>query len=175
MEGALKITAGDWVSGGFSFTYPGSHPAVTETVLSANVYVPVSCTSGGPTAGTIVIPIGTCTFNGTCTASSLSYSVPLNDNNWWPTGDANNVASWQGAVQAPDFCGGNPMYNSAGASFTATVSKSPAISQLANFRFKYRDPNAKGKGNVNCNDQTDPRRADAATCGASWSPTVIDP
>ncbi len=175
MEGALKILPGDWVSGGFSFTYPGSHPAVTETIISATVSVPVSCVQGGPAVGTITVPIGSCTFNGVCTASSLSYNIPTNNNAWWPTGDANNVASWQGAARAPDFCGGSTMYNSIGAIFTATVTKSPAITQKANFRFKYRDPNAKGKGNVNCTDQTNPKRSDAATCGASWSGTVTDP
>jgi hypothetical protein len=46
---------------------------------------------------------------------------------------------------------------------------------LINWRFKYRDPNAKGKGNVNCLDTTDPRRAKADVCGASWSETVKDP
>ena len=67
------------------------------------------------------------------------------------------------------------MDNSKGAIFEATVSQDPATGSLLNWRFKYRDPNAKGKGNVNCLDTTDPRRDRADVCGASWSETVRDP
>jgi len=45
------------------------------------------------------------------------------------------------------------------------------IGSLVDFRFKYRDPNAKG----NWLDTSDPRRAKADVCGASWSETVLDP
>jgi hypothetical protein len=67
------------------------------------------------------------------------------------------------------------MDNSKGAIFEATVSQSPDTGSLINWRFKYRDPNAKGKGNVNCLDTSDPRRDKADVCGASWSETVKDP
>jgi hypothetical protein len=104
-----------------------------------------------------------------------TYAVPANDSSWLPTGDANNVLSWDGVVQAPDLCRGHPMDNKVGAVFTATVSQNPPTGSLVDWRFKYRDPNAKGKGNVNCLDTSDPRRSDAATCGASWSQTFRDP
>jgi hypothetical protein len=67
------------------------------------------------------------------------------------------------------------MDNSKGAIWTATISENPATGSLVNWRFKYRDPNAKGKGNVNCLDLSDPRRNKADVCGASWSETVKDP
>lgn len=163
MEGNLFIHAGDWVSGGYSFSFvDGGHPATNYTV-TATVTVPVTCPQGGGSGGNIVVSLGTKT-----------YSVPAGNKNWLPTGDANSILSWDGAAQAPDLCSGNVMNNQHGAILTTTVSQDPPAG-LVNWRFKYRDPNAKGKGNVNCTDASDPRRNDAATCGASWSQTVRDP
>jgi hypothetical protein len=76
---------------------------------------------------------------------------------------------------APDLCNGYPMDNAKGAVFKATVAQNPPTGSLVDFRFKYRDPNAKGKGNVDCLNTADPRRAKADVCGASWSGTVTDP
>jgi len=163
MEGNLFIHAGDWVSGGYSFKFvSGGHPATNYTV-TATVTVPVTCPQGGGAGGSIVVSLGTQT-----------YGVPAGNTDWLPTGDANSILSWQGATQAPDLCNGNVMNNQHGAIFTTTVSQDPPAG-LVDWRFKYRDPNAKGKGNVNCTDASDPRRNDAATCGASWSQTVRDP
>jgi len=78
-------------------------------------------------------------------------------------------------VQTPDLCGGFPMDNAKGGVFTATVSQNPASGSLVDFRFKYRNPAAKGKVDTNCTDPNAPKRDDAATCGASWSQTVRDP
>jgi hypothetical protein len=162
MEGHLKITPGDWVSGGYSFVFVSGHPATTVTVTS-KMTLPFKCTDGS--SGQFVINLGT-----------HSYDVPAGNKTWQPTGDANSVLSWAGSGLAPEGCGpGNLMDNSKGAIFEATVSQSPDTGSLINWRFKYRDPNAKGKGNVNCLDTSDPRRAKADVCGASWSETVKDP
>jgi hypothetical protein len=163
MEGHLLIRPGDWVSGGYSFKFNnGSHPASTVTV-SSTLTMPFKCADG--TAGSFVINLGT-----------QNISVPAGNTDWQPTGDANSVLSWAGSGQAPAGCGpGNVMDNSKGGVFEATVQQNPDNGSLLNWRFKYRDPNAKGKGNVNCLDTTDPRRAKADVCGASWSQTVTDP
>ena len=163
MEGHLVIRPGDWVSGGYSFVFTnGSHPAETVTV-SSTLTMPFRCADG--TTGQFVIDLGT-----------HDYNVPAGDKNWQPTGDANSVLSWAGSGQAPAGCGaGNVMDNSKGAIWDATISQNPDTGSLLNWRFKYRDPNAKGKGNVNCLDTTDPRRSKADVCGASWSETVKDP
>ena len=164
MEGHLSILPGDWISGGYSFKFVnGSHAATTFTV-SGTVTLAVTCPHGGGTGGTIFVSLGT-----------VPYSIAANDTHWLPTGDANSVLSWQGSALAPDLCGGQPMDNSKGAVFTATVAQNPSTGSLVDFRFKYRDPAAKGKGNVNCLDTTDPRRDRADVCGASWSQTVRDP
>jgi hypothetical protein len=94
---------------------------------------------------------------------------------WLPTGDANSVLSWQGSIQAPDLCNGQTMDDIQGAVFTSIVSQSPPSGSLVDFRFKYRDPAAKGKPNTNCLDTSDPNRAKADVCGASWSGTKRDP
>src|SRR6185436_5217836 len=126
--------------------------------------LPYTCPQGGGPCGNIVINLGTQTI-----------SVPANNTDWQPTGDANNVLSWAGSGAAPNGCSGNIMDNSRGAIFETTIAQNPDAGQLLNWRFKYRDPNAKGKGNVNCLDTPDPRRNKADVCGASWSGTVKDP
>jgi hypothetical protein len=163
MEGHLLIRPGDWINGGYSFVFvDGGHAATTVTVTS-KLTLPFRCANGA--TGEFVINLGT-----------HDYSVPAGDKNWQPTGDANSVLSWAGAGPAPEGCGpGNVMDNSKGAIWEATVSQNPDTGSLLNWRFKYRDPNAKGKGNVNCLDTLDPRRNKADVCGASWSETVKDP
>ncbi len=164
MEGHLTITAGDWFSGGYSFKFKdGSHIATNFTV-AGRVTLAVTCPSGGGAGGTITMDLGTRT-----------YPVPAGNTDWLPTGDANSVLSWMGSTRAPDLCNGNSMDNSKGAVFTARLSQNPPTGSPVDFRFKYRDPNAKGKGNVNCLDTSDPRRDRADVCGASWSGTLTYP
>jgi hypothetical protein len=163
MEGRLLMRPGDWISGGYSFVFvSGGHAATTVTVTS-KMTLPYRCADG--TTGEFIINLGT-----------HDYDVPAGNKTWQPTGDANSVLSWAGSGLAPAGCGpGNIMENSRGAIFEATVLQNPDTGSLLNWRFKYRDPNAKGKGNVNCLDTTDPRRNKADVCGASWSGTLRDP
>jgi hypothetical protein len=172
MEGAIRIDAGDWVNGGYSFKFVSAHSATTYTVSS---YVTISgpCrNSAGQLTGTsdvLTVPMGT-----------VNYNIPASANatDWLPTGDANNVLSWEGSIVAPaTICGGggNSLDASKGAVYHATVAQNPPSGSLVDFRFKYRDPAAKGKPNTNCLDTSDPNRARADVCGASWSQTVRDP
>ena len=165
MEGAILITNGDWVNGGYSFKFVnGSHIATNFTV-SASVSITGPCIGGGPASDTFTFPLNTAT-----------YGVPANNTDWLPTGDQNSVLSWEGSVIASGVCGGIGKLDARhGAVFTATVSQNPPTGSLVNFRFKYRDPKAKGKLNTNCLDTSDPNRAKADVCGASWSQTVRDP
>jgi hypothetical protein len=164
MEGHLQITAGTWFNGGYSFKFVSATHVATQFTVDAKVEVAVTCPYGGGPGGTILIPLG-----------AVTYGVPAGNTTWLPTGDANSILSWMGAVQTPDLCGGFPMDNSSGAVFTATVSQDPPSGSLVDFRFKYRNPAAKGKVDTNCTDASEPMRNDAATCGASWSETVRDP
>jgi len=159
MEGAIKISAGDWVNGGYSFktNFTGS------ITITANVTITGACIGGTLASDTVTVPLGT-----------IGYSA-VNGADWLPTGDANSVLSWQGAVKAQaNLCGGGKLDASKGAVFNATVTGVPAGKAIT-FRFKYRDPAAKGKPNTDCLDTSDPNRAKADVCGASWSATKTDP
>jgi len=172
MEGAIKISAGDWVNGGYSFKFNSAHTATTFTVTAFVTITGPCLNSAGQKLGTtdvITVPLGT-----------VAYAIPAGTGgtDWLPTGDANSVLSWEGSIVAPaSLCGGggNRLDASKGAVYTATVSQVPPSGSLVNFRFKYRDPAAKGKPNTNCLDTSDPNRARADVCGASWSQTVTDP
>jgi hypothetical protein len=89
--------------------------------------IAVKCSAGGGSGGTITVPLGT-----------RAYAVPANDTVWLPTGDANSVLNWQGSIQAPDLCGGNPMDDIQGAVFTATVVPYPPSRSPAEFRFRIK-------------------------------------
>jgi len=172
MEGAIKISAGDWVNGGYSFKFNSAHIATTFEITAFVTITGPCLSSTGVKLGTtdvITVPLGT-----------IDYAIPASSSatDWLPTGDANNVLSWEGSIVAPSsLCGGggNKLDASKGAVYTATVSQNPPSGSLVNFRFKYRDPAAKGKPNTNCLDTSDPNRARADVCGASWSQTVTDP
>jgi hypothetical protein len=163
MEGHLTLTAGTWFNGGYSFKFKASHVA-TQFTVSGKIEIAVTCPKGGGPGGTITIPL-----------PAVVYNVPANNTDWLPTGDQNSILSWMNAVKTPDLCGGFPMDNAKGAVFTGVVSQNPVTGILVDFRFKYRNPAAKGKTDTNCTDPLAPKRNDAATCGASWSQTVTDP
>ncbi len=171
MEGAIRIGAGDFVNGGYSFKFVSPHTATSFSVTSSVTISGPCRNAGGQLTGTsdvVTVPMGT-----------ITYPISAgNATDWLPTGDANSVLSWEGSVQAPaGLCGGGgaTLDASKGAVFHATVLQSPPSGSLVDFRFKYRDPAAKGKPNTNCLDTSDPNRAKADVCGASWSQTVRDP
>jgi hypothetical protein len=172
MEGALTIKPGDWISGGYNFKFKSAHPA-TAVTIAATVTVPVVCSDNS--VENVVISLGTPGALNGDGATSYTFNIPANDTTNHASNDQNSILVWEGAAQAPaNLCGGNGGKNARGAIFNATVSQNPT-GALTAWQFHYRDPNAKGKGNVNCTDATDPRRARADVCGASWSQTVVDP
>jgi hypothetical protein len=165
MEGAILISNGDWVNGGYSFSFANGGHAATNFFVHASVSLTGPCVGGGPATDTFSFDL-----------NDATYAVAAGNTNWLPTGDQNSVLSWQGSVRASGVCGGIGKLNAShGAVFTATVSQDPPTGSLVNWRFKYRDPAAKGKPNTNCLDTSDPNRARADVCGASWSQTVRDP
>lgn len=173
MEGDLHISPGDWISGGYNFKFTSSSHGATAYTVIATVTVPVVCPDNS--VQKIVIPLGAPGQLNGGGVSTFTYNIPAGDTSNHATNDQNSILAWEGAVRAPaTLCGGNPGRNQTGAIFSANVSQNPKVG-LVDWQFHYRDPNAKGKGNVNCTDASDPRRNDAATCGASWSQTVRDP
>jgi hypothetical protein len=173
MEGDLHIAPGDWISGGYNFKFTNGSHAATMYSVTATVTVPVTCPDNS--IQNIIIPLGAPGQLNGGGVSTFTYSIPAGDTSNHATNNQNSILTWEGAVQAPaSLCGGQVGRNQKGAIFNTTVSQSPQVG-LVDWQFHYRDPNAKGKGNVNCTDASDPRRNDAATCGASWSPTLRDP
>ena len=158
MEGSIKISPGDWISAGYEFTMPGNHAAATVQLAGAQVTISGPCTNGGDATVTIPLAAG-------------PYSDPANSSSWYPSGDENSPSSLQGAVQAPaDLCGGTGQLDaSAGAIFIADLQSTDTTDPI-HLAFHYRDPNAKGKGNIDCYALTQ-SQWDAAACGASWSST----
>jgi len=156
MEGAITIDNGDWVNGGYSFK-----TNFTGTIsVAASVSITGPCSNGG--SGTLTFPLPATTYN------------VVAGSDWIPTGDQNSILSWQGSAIA-SVCGGVGSLNAnKGAVFNATVSGVPTGGKVT-FRFKYRDPAAKGKPNTNCLNASDPNRNKADVCGASWSETKTDP
>jgi len=173
MEGDLHISPGDWISGGYNFKFvSGSHAATMYTVV-ATVTVPVTCPDSS--IQNIVIHLGAPGQLDGGGVTSFTYNIAAGDTSNHATNDQNSILAWEGAAQAPaTLCGGNVGRNQTGAVFNANVTQNPHVG-LVDWQFHYRDPNAKGKGNVNCTNANDPRRNDAATCGASWSQTLRDP
>jgi len=165
MEGAIKISNGDWVNGGYSL----KSNVTGDLTVNGQVTITGPCSNGG--TDTVVVPLATMTFHNPSVAKD-----------WLPTGDANSVLSWQGSVQvgvnSPAICGGvGKLDASKGAVFTSSFWATPSQpGALVTFRFKFRDPAAKGKPNTNCLNTTDPNRNKADVCGASWSATkTFDP
>jgi len=173
MEGDLHISPGDWISGGYNFKFTDNKHGATAYAVTATVTVPVVCPDSS--VEKIVIPLGQPGTLDGGGVTTFTYNIAAGDTNNHPTNDQNSILAWAGAVQAPaTLCGGAVGRNQTGAVFNATVSQNPHVG-LVDWQFHYRDPNAKGKGNVDCTDASNPRRNDAATCGASWSQTLRDP
>jgi hypothetical protein len=173
MEGDLHISPGDWISGGYNFKFISNTHAATMYTVVATVTVPVTCPD--KSIQNIIIPLGAPGQLDGGGVTSFTYSIAAGDTSNHATNNQNSILAWEGAVQAPaTLCGGNVGRNQVGAVFNANVTQNPHVG-LVDWQFHYRDPNAKGKGNVDCTDASNPRRNDAATCGASWSQTFRDP
>jgi hypothetical protein len=173
MEGDLHISPGDWISGGYNFKFASNSHAATQVTVTATVTVPVVCPDHS--VQNVVIPLGQPGVLDGGGVTSWTYNVPAGYSNNIPSNDQNSILVWDGAVQAPvNLCGGQTGRNQTGAVFNVTVSENPQVG-LIDWQFHYRDPNAKGKGNVDCTDASNPLRSHADVCGASWSGTRRDP
>jgi hypothetical protein len=178
MEGDLHIRAGDWVSIGYNF-----HANVSSaTTIIVAFRAEVSCAGGPPmripnfeSVNPINFPRPAAPLYPNVLDGDqflATYGLPAGFSGKLPTGDSNNPMTFAGASIAPRDCDA-----ARGAQFFVDVSQN-AGSPAYDWQFKFRDPNAKGKGNVNCANpaQAAPSgKFDAAQCGASWSATYHDP
>ena len=126
MEGDLHVNAGDVVRAGISFTMPGSHPGATVQFANPTVEFPsVTCVSGSG-GGSFVLRLD----------AAGTYTVPQNDNSWFPTGDQRSAAAYQGSAPVPDLCHGGTMSLRNGAALSADAQSSDTSDAL-NVRFHY--------------------------------------
>src|SRR4029077_5197475 len=106
MEGAIRISVGDWVNGGYTFktNFTGN------ITIASTVSITGKCIGGTLPSDTLTVDLG-----------SISYAAVAGAD-WKPTGDANSVLSWQGSITAPStLCGGGQLDASKGAVFEAYI------------------------------------------------------
>ncbi len=162
MEGHIVVANGDHVVAGYVFKLAGAHPDTRVLMADATVTITGNCSNGGSDTLTIPLRAGDATFN-------QPYLVASNNSDWVPTGDEQSPDSYE---SPPGFtanvCGGvGTLDGGQGATIHADLQADPVTSDIA-IRFHYRDPNAKGKGNVDCSVGMH----SASECGASWSGTL---
>jgi hypothetical protein len=157
MDGSIEIANGDYVAAGYSFSVPGAHPEGYYTLADASVTIHGPCSNGGSDLVVIQLP-----------TPIEAYYVPAKSSKWFPTGDLDSTASYQGSTLVSGICGGTGTLEpgAGGASFSADVHSTDTADPV-HVRFHYRDPNAKGKGNVDCSLSS----PSSAVCGAGWSAT----
>jgi hypothetical protein len=159
MEGDLRASPGDWLAAGYHFS--GSTTGATYSFVNAQVTFPVSCVSSGvtPSQSSLVVSLSGGPYTG-------------QSGQWVPTGNQSSVLVYQGAIQVPDLCSGGKVSLAKGGSFTADVQSSDTTHSIS-LQWHYRDPNAKGQGNIDC-ASTSPGNnttAGVGACSASWSAT----
>jgi uncharacterized repeat protein (TIGR01451 family) len=166
MEGNVVAQPGDWVAVGWHFKFTGAHPAASVTFHGTTFSFAVTCDdkSKTPSQNPFVISV-----------PDHTYSVAANDTNYIPWTNQASSSSFQAAVQMPALCGATGdtgMSLASGATFSSDV-QSTDTSDAVQVQFHYRDPNAKGKGNINCSDPAqNPEPGLADVCGASVSATA---
>lgn len=151
MPNNLKVNANDTVKGGYGLYIGGDHPQARATVKVANVQSDVSCPDGS--SYTLTVPL---------TPQNQTYSIPANNNDWFPTAIQKSPLAYQGSTTAPSVCSGG-------------VARSSYFSVLG--------PNSTSAGNptgpgIVSTDTTDPLNVrfhcadDTNGSGGHWSPTV---
>src|SRR4029077_14661188 len=129
MEGNLAINPGDTILTGYDINMPGMHSAATVTVSGGMVQMNVVCLDGSAETVTMTLPV-------------QSYSVPSNDNSWYPSTDPSSPLVYQGTAKAPlNLCGGLRGFAPNGVSFTA-IFQSTDNSDPLDARFHYSDKSA---------------------------------
>jgi hypothetical protein len=95
MNNNLRVDSGDAVMAGYGMYLDGSHPDATVTVKNASVQSDVACPDGS--SYTLTVPL---------TPQNKSYSIPANNNDWFPSPVQNSPLSYQGSAPVPAACSG---------------------------------------------------------------------
>jgi hypothetical protein len=157
-EGVLRISAGDWLSGGYHLKVASkTKKPVSVSMTNAQVLLPVTC--GNKATATLAIPL-----------QGRTFSIAAGSTSWFATNDPDSPAGFLGAVAVADPCAGSGMKTtSAGARLLGTLTTSPAGTAVS-IGFHYRDPRAKGKRNISCVSTTSNPEPGVSDCTGAWSP-----
>ena len=128
MNGDFKVAQGSTLLAGYAFTVPGSHPAAVVGFLGTKVVFNATCASGTPGLATIVVNI-----------PDQTYAVAASSSAWYPSGDQNSAATYQGSATVPSFCNPNALVRlQQGGTFSTNVTSTDAQDKV-NVRWHYKD------------------------------------
>jgi hypothetical protein len=88
-----RINSGGTVLVSYALSMPNDHPAATVSLAGGNVQADISCPDGSSYTLTIPLP-------------NEPYSIPANDNSWFPSPDQNGELVYQGSATASTCNGG---------------------------------------------------------------------
>ncbi len=128
MNGDFKVAQGSTLSAGYDFTMPGSHPAAVVGFVGTKVVFNATCASGTPGLANIVVNI-----------PDQTYAVAANSSAWYPSGDQNSAATYQGSATVPTFCSPGALVRlQQGGTFRTNVTSTDAQDKV-NVRWHYKD------------------------------------
>ena len=110
MEGDLKVSPGDTLKAGYSFTIPGNNSSLFVTVNHPKVVFTVRCVSGAAPS------------QSTFTVSMPTHTYAVTNSQWIPSGDQHSPLVYQGSVSVPNLCGGGKLRLDKGGTFSASIS-----------------------------------------------------
>ena len=105
-------------------------PAATLLFGGGSVTFQAQCVSGDP-GGSVTVRF-----------SDQSYTIPQNNTQWWPSGDANSSLVYQGSTTVPDLCSGGQITLKQGGTFRTGIRSSDTVDKV-NVRWHY---SANGRG-----------------------------
>jgi hypothetical protein len=161
MNRPLDINSGDSLLAGYDLFIDNTHPAATVSLTGASVTTDVSCPDSS--SYTLAIPV----TNGT---NAQTYSIPTNNNDWFPSPNQKSLLVYQGSApataQAPAVaCAGGAAKSFY---FSALGVEPPGASvgtPPVNPGFATTDPANPPNVRFHCSDST-------TGDGGSWSATV---
>jgi hypothetical protein len=93
MTRPIRINAGDTVMAGYTLSMPDGHPTAEVTLAGGNVQADVTCPDGSSYTLTIPLP-------------NQTYSIPADDDSWFPSPNQKSPLVYQGSTTASSVCSG---------------------------------------------------------------------
>jgi glucuronyl esterase-like protein len=150
MTRPIRINSDDTVFAGYTLSMPGGHPAAEVSLAGGNVQTDVTCPDGSSYTLTIPLP-------------AQNYSIPADDDSWFPGPNQKSPLVYQGSTTASSGCNGG-------------VARIFYLSALGVSAGTGNPPAAPGFSTTNTAYPLNVRfhftSASEIGAGGSWSPTV---